>query len=31
MYNRFDLNETSYHGYGAIAAIADEIKAHPYN
>ncbi len=27
MYNRFVLNETSYHGYGAIAAIADEIKA----
>jgi len=27
MYNRFVLNETSYHGYGAIAAVADEIKA----
>ena len=26
MFNRFVLNETSYHGYGAIAAIADEIK-----
>ncbi|MBQ7897185.1 MAG: lactaldehyde reductase [Clostridia bacterium] len=25
--NRFVLNETSYHGYGAISAIADEIKA----
>ncbi|MBQ7836576.1 MAG: lactaldehyde reductase [Clostridia bacterium] len=25
--NRFVLNETSYHGYGAIAAVADEIKA----
>jgi lactaldehyde reductase len=24
--NRFVLNETSYHGYGAIAAVADEIK-----
>ncbi len=30
MYNRFVLNETSYHGYGAIAAIADEIKARGY-
>ena len=27
MGNRFVLNETSYHGKGAIAAIADEIKA----
>ena len=27
MANRFVLNETSYHGKGAIAAIADEIKA----
>ena len=27
MYNRFVLNETSYHGAGAVAAIADEIKA----
>ena len=26
MANRFVLNETSYHGKGAIAAIADEIK-----
>ncbi|MBR6515794.1 MAG: lactaldehyde reductase [Bacilli bacterium] len=25
--NRFVLNETSYHGSGAIAAIADEMKA----
>ncbi len=25
--NRFVLNETSYHGKGAIAAIADEMKA----
>lgn len=27
MANRFILNETSYHGAGAIAAIADEAKA----
>lgn len=27
MYNRFVLNETSYHGQGAIAAIADEVQA----
>ena len=27
MANRFVLNETSYHGKGAIAAVADEIKA----
>ena len=27
MANRFVLNETSYHGAGAIASIADEIKA----
>ena len=27
MANRFILNETSYHGKGAIASIADEIKA----
>ena len=27
MANRFVLNETSYHGKGAIGAIADEIKA----
>ncbi|MBR2403940.1 MAG: iron-containing alcohol dehydrogenase, partial [Lachnospiraceae bacterium] len=26
MANRFVLNETSYHGAGAIAAIADEAK-----
>ena len=25
--NRFVLNETSYHGKGAVAAVADEIKA----
>ena len=25
--NRFVLNETSYHGKGAIAAVADEVKA----
>ncbi len=25
MANRFVLNETSYHGYGAISAVADEI------
>ena len=25
--NKFMLNETSYHGAGAIAAITDEIKA----
>ena len=25
--NRFVLNETSYHGKGAIAAIADEVNA----
>ena len=27
MSNRFVLNETSYHGAGAINAIPDEIKA----
>ena len=27
MANRFVLNETSYHGKGAIGAVADEIKA----
>ena len=26
MVNRFILNETSYHGAGAIASIADEAK-----
>ena len=26
MANRFVLNETSYHGKGAITAIADEIR-----
>lgn len=30
MANRFVLNETSYHGAGAITAIADEIKARSY-
>ena len=28
--NRFILNETSYHGAGAIAAIADEVKARAF-
>ncbi len=28
--NRFVLNETSYHGSGAIAAVADEIKSRGY-
>ncbi len=28
--NRFVLNETSYHGKGAIAAVADEVKARGY-
>lgn len=27
MANRFVLNETSYHGYGAVSAVADEITA----
>ena len=27
MFNRFVLNETSYHGYGAITAIVEEINA----
>ena len=27
MYNRFVLNETSYHGYGAISAVSEEINA----
>ena len=30
MANRFILNETSYHGAGAIASIADEAKARGY-
>ena len=30
MANRFVLNETSYHGKGAIASIADEIKARAF-
>ena len=30
MANRFILNETSYHGAGAINAIADEAKARGY-
>ena len=25
--NKFMLNETSYHGAGAITAVVDEIKA----
>ena len=29
--NRFVLNETSYHGSGAIAAIADEMKARGFH
>ncbi len=29
--NRFVLNETSYHGKGAIAAIADEVNARGFN
>jgi lactaldehyde reductase len=28
--NRFILNETSYHGAGAISAISDEVKARGY-
>ncbi len=31
MANRFVLNETSYHGSGAISAVADEIKARGFN
>jgi len=27
MYNRFILNETSYHGYGAISAVSEEISS----
>ena len=30
MANRFILNETSYHGAGAIQSIADEVKARGY-
>ncbi|MBO5550387.1 MAG: iron-containing alcohol dehydrogenase, partial [Lachnospiraceae bacterium] len=30
MANRFVLNETSYHGKGAIDAIPEEIKAHGF-
>ena len=30
MANRFVLNETSYHGKGAIAEIANEIKARAF-
>ena len=30
MANRFILNETSYHGAGAINEIATEIKAHGF-
>ena len=31
MANRFVLNETSYHGSGAIAAIPDEAKGRGLN
>ena len=30
MYNRFVLNGVSYHGYGAIEAISEEIKGHQF-
>ena len=30
MANRFMLNETSYHGYGAIKEIANEAKARAF-
>lgn len=30
MSNRIMLNETSYHGYGAIQEIANEAKARAY-
>ena len=30
MANRFVLNETSYHGAGAVSAIADEILGRGY-
>lgn len=30
MYNRFVLNGVSYHGYGAIDAIVDEINGHQF-
>ena len=30
MANRFVLNETSYHGKGAIDAVPEEIKAHGF-
>ena len=30
MANRIMLNETSYHGAGAIAEIANEAKAHDF-
>lgn len=30
MANRFILNETSYHGYGAIKEIVTEVKAHQF-
>jgi lactaldehyde reductase len=30
MANRFILNETSYHGAGAISSIADEAKARSF-
>lgn len=31
MANRFMLNETSYHGYGAIKEIANEAKARGFS
>ncbi len=31
MFNRIVLNETSYHGKGAVKAVADEIKARGFN
>ena len=31
MVNRIVLNETSYHGAGAIQSIPDEVKAHGLN
>lgn len=30
MYNRFVLNGVSYHGYGAIEAVSEEIKNHQF-
>ena len=31
MANRINLNQTSYHGAGAIEEIANEAKAHGFN